>query len=696
MSSANTALNARPVKQLAPDVARKIAAGEVIDRPAAVLREFLDNAVDAGADRITAELEAGGISLIAVTDNGCGMTKDDLETCARPHATSKIVSDTDLESLSTLGFRGEALASVAAVSRLEVTSSRNGEAWKMSIEGTERHIEPASFPQGTRVICRGLFDNFPARHRFLKRPQAENLLCKQIFIEKSLPFPERAFRLLSDGKIRLDLPAGQSLSRRFCAALEMGEKEALFYEIHSQPDADGNTDTQTAKTVSTDGTVGSENKAAFSFSIVLGETSVYRNDRKLMYVFVNGRRVQEYALLQAMDYGAEAYFPNGTHPAACLFLTIDSSLVDFNIHPAKKEVRFKDIGPVHRSISSAVRNFYKNLAVSSLVKEAELDTSEAGLSNTAHSKAGSETVELFNSYGEYGNYAAEKSAYTNGISHSAYTERDSGSSFSPDYSGHNGSYKSPDAGSYRNLYNAAFSRAEQKLYEKQNRAYAEANTGIASERIAERTEDNPIDRTDNIMLGADAIDNKADTDRAGSGIRYAGTALGVFLIAEKDDDLYLVDQHAGHERILFDRFMESAGQKQALLIPLVIETPSSDDDAYLESLVPELEKAGFTLHNCGGGRWEVESVPIKWQGTERDLQKDLLDKRTAPAELIRSLAATSSCRAAVKDGHILDPETAERLLYDIFALKDPHCPHGRPVWTKISKEDLFRAVRRTR
>ncbi len=672
MSSANTALNARPVKQLAPDVARKIAAGEVIDRPAAVLREFLDNAVDAGADRITAELEAGGISLIAVTDNGCGMTKDDLETCARPHATSKIVSDTDLESLSTLGFRGEALASVAAVSRLEVTSSRNGEAWKMSIEGTERHIEPASFPQGTRVICRGLFDNFPARHRFLKRPQAENLLCKQIFIEKSLPFPDRAFRLLSDGKIRLDLPAGQNLSRRFCAALEMGEKEALFYEIHSQPDADGNTDTQTAKTVSTDGPVGSENKAAFSFSIVLGETSVYRNDRKLMYVFVNGRRVQEYALLQAMDYGAEAYFPNGTHPAACLFLTIDSSLVDFNIHPAKKEVRFKDIGPVHRSISSAVRNFYKNLAVSSLVKEAGLGTSEAELSDTASSRAGSETVELFNSYGEYGNYAAEKSAYTNGVSLSAYTERDSGGAFPPDYSGHNGSYKSPDAGSYRNLYNAAFSRAEQKLYEKQNRAYAETHTGIAAERIAD------------------------NTDRAGSGIRYAGTALGVFLIAEKDDDLYLVDQHAGHERILFDRFMESAGQKQALLIPLVIETPSSDDDAYLESLVPELEKAGFTLHICGGGRWEVETVPIKWQGTERDLQKDLLDKRTAPAELIRSLAATSSCRAAVKDGHILDPETAEQLLYDIFALKDPHCPHGRPVWTKISKEDLFRAVRRTR
>ncbi|WP_428768564.1 DNA mismatch repair endonuclease MutL [Treponema sp. HNW] len=641
MNAINTAALLRPVKQLEPDVARKIAAGEVIDRPAAVLREFLDNAVDAGADKISAELEEGGISLIRVADNGCGMTKADLEECARAHATSKIVSDTDLESLSTLGFRGEALASVSAVSRLEITSSRNGEAWKMSTEGAERRIEPASLPLGTTVVCRTLFDNFPARRRFLKRPQAENLLCKQTFIEKSLPFPDRAFRLISDGKIRLDLPAGQSLSRRFCAALDMGEKEALFYEIHSQPDED------------TDILNTENKKEAFSFAIVLGETSVYRSDRKLMYVFVNGRRVQEYALLQAMDYGAEAYFPNGTHPAACLFLTIDSSLVDFNIHPAKKEVRFKDIGPVHRSISSAVRNFYKNLAVSSLVKEAENGTSKTSGSEPIYSgevpqKAENRSGELF------ADYAADKAVYTEG----------------------------GQSGSYNDLYKSAFYKAEKRLYEKQACAYAETGSGIAAA---------PADNALNGKENAEEADKKDE-----SAVRYVGTALGVFLIAEKNDDLYLVDQHAGHERILFERFMESAGQKQALLIPLVMETPSDDDDSYLESLLPELEKAGFTMHNCGSGRWEVETVPIKWHGGERDLQSDLLDKRTSPEEIIRSLAATSACRAAVKDGHILDPETAQKLLDDIFALKDPHCPHGRPVWTRLSKEDLFRAVRRTR
>ena len=183
--------------------------------------------------------------------------------------------------------------------------------------------------------------------------------------------------------------------------------------------------------------------------------------------------------------------------------------------------------------------------------------------------------------------------------------------------------------------------------------------------------------------------------KAKGAFTYLGTALGVCLIAEKNNELYLVDQHAGHERILFNRFLESAGQKQMLLVPLVIETPSAEDDRYLETLLPELEKAGFLLKNCGDGRWEVFSVPVKWQGNERDLQSDLLDKRFAPNEIIRSLAATSSCRAAVKDGHILDRQSATELLENIFALPDPHCPHGRPIWTVISKEQLFSAVRRT-
>lgn len=638
----------RPVKTLVPEVARKIAAGEVIDRPCAVLREFLDNAVDAGASRITAEIESGGTSLIRVADNGCGMTKEDVELCALPHATSKIVSDGDLERLTTLGFRGEALASIAAVSRLEITACRDGQAWHLETgPDNKQFISPASLPAGTVAVCRGLFENFPARHRFLKRAQAETALCKQVFIDKSLPFPDRAFRFVCDSKIRFDFPAGQTPVRRFCSALEMNENLPLFYEIRSHDgknaaEHSADAENRAAKNVPQGAGMAAVSPAppAWSFSIILGESGMYRSDRKLMYVFVNGRRVQEYALLQAIDYGAEGYFPNGTHPIACLFLNIDSSLVDFNIHPAKKEVRFKDIAPIHHGISSAVRNFYRNLSVHALSRE---NVNEAAVGrNTA----------LYGDFFNDGFFGSGKAC-----------EREHSSGYA-DYAG--------SANGARSLAAAAFFNTDRRT---QNRSGDGENAAYDTAEVTDSAE----------SAGTSAANN----------LRFIGSALGVFLIAEKDGDLYLVDQHAGHERLLFERFLGTAGEKQALLVPLVIETASEDDDRYLESLVPALHKAGFTMKNCGSGRWEVESVPIKWRGTERDLQKDLLDKRIAPDEIIRSIAATSSCRAAVKDGHVLDPLTAQRLLFDIFNLKDPHCPHGRPIWTKITKEELFRAVRRT-
>ena len=634
----------RPVKTLVPEVARKIAAGEVIDRPCAVLREFLDNAVDSGASRITAEIESGGTSLIRVADNGCGMTKEDVELCALPHATSKIVSDGDLERLTTLGFRGEALASIAAVSRLEITACRDGQAWRLETgPDNKQFINPASLPAGTVAVCRGLFENFPARHRFLKRAQAETALCKQVFIDKSLPFPDRAFRLVCDSKIRFDFPAGQTPVQRFCSALEMNENLPLFYEIRSH-DGKSAAEKPAENNVPQGAGAAAVSPAppAWSFSIILGESGMYRSDRKLMYVFVNGRRVQEYALLQAIDYGAEGYFPNGTHPIACLFLNIDSSLVDFNIHPAKKEVRFKDIAPIHHGISSAVRNFYRDLSIHALSRENVNEAAVKMPRNTA----------LYGDFFNDGLFGSGKAG-----------EREHASGYA-DYAG--------SANDARSLAAAAFFNTDRRT------------------QIGGKAGENAAYDTAEVTDSAES----AGTSTANN-LRFIGSALGVFLIAEKDGDLYLVDQHAGHERLLFERFLETAGEKQALLVPLVIETASEDDDRYLESLVPSLHKAGFTMKNCGSGRWEVESVPVKWHGTERDLQKDLLDKRIAPDEIIRSIAATSSCRAAVKDGHVLDPLTAQRLLFDIFNLKDPHCPHGRPIWTKITKEELFRAVRRT-
>ncbi len=602
------------VKALPATIARKIAAGEVIDRPNAVLREFMDNAIDAHSDRILVEVDGGGIDCIRVVDNGWGMSKEDLEACARPHVTSKIQEEEDLNNLYTLGFRGEALASIAAVSKLQITSRRNTESWQLDAYLEDEHeVSPANIFEGTIAISKSLFENFPARRQFLKRPQSEGTLCKQIFIEKSLPFTDIAFRLTMDGKIKLDLPKNQTLVQRFTSVLDMKEKEPLFYTVKKE----------------------SEN---WNIQVVLGEPSVYKNDRKNMYIFVNGRRVQEFAFLQALDYGAEGFFPNGTHPVACLFIDIDSSLVDFNIHPAKKEVRFKDISSVHHEVSSLVRNFYKDFSIKSLLSEEE--------SEREHKEYTYPQTNLFNSYSEpsekINSYTPNKNYSNNNNSNSNYT------------------YEKKE-----NPYSNNFSNPTIK------NMYSEIKTAVH-----------------------DTFTRNTDTPSSYN-FKYLGRTLDVFLLVEKNNSLYLVDQHAGHERVRFEKIMKSYGQKQNLLIPLVIESMSIDEDKYLESITQNLEKAGFEIENCGDGRWEVHAVPIEWHGTEQDLQKDLLENRVEPKELLRNLAAMTACRGAVKDGHILDTITAMQLLEQIFALEDPHCPHGRPIWTVLSKDELFDRVRRT-
>ena len=349
-----TARERRPVRQLSVDVARKIAAGEVIDRPCAIVRELMDNAVDSGADSVVVEINGGGIEKVRVSDNGAGMTEDDLKNCAYPHATSKIVESEDLLKLTTLGFRGEALASIAAVSQLSIMSGTKKMSANIGREHSLEMIAPVQNGVGTIVQSEHLFADFPARRRFLKRPASETMMCRDVFVEKSLPRTDISFRLIIDGSVRYDLPKGQTLSERFVKAAEIKDSADLFSEIKGEGfEADG--------------------KTKWRFNLVIGTPSVYRNDRKQIFIYVNGRKVQEFSLLQAIEYGCQGFFPNGVHPVAALFVFVDPSTVDFNIHPAKKEVRFKDISSVHHGVSSATKNFFRSYGIKSVIEEKSSD-----------------------------------------------------------------------------------------------------------------------------------------------------------------------------------------------------------------------------------------------------------------------------------------------------------------------------------
>ena len=609
----------RPVRTLPAETARKIAAGEVIDRPAAIIRELIDNAIDANPSNIQVEIEEGGIKKIRVTDDGYGMTEEDLKNCAFPHATSKIITETDLSNLSTLGFRGEALASIAAVSYLEITSIREGSVGhKLQAFATTIHkVTPCHWAKGTCVQSSSLFENFPARRVFLKKTAAEAKMCRQTFIEKALPWTQIGFRYTADGRQKFHFPAGQPLAERFVQALEIPEDVGYFHEI----------------------SFGNYKNEGFCGKTVIGDCAVRRSDKKLIYVFVNGRRIWEYSLIQAVEYGSQGYFPNGTFPVAAVFLQINPAFVDFNIHPAKREVRFKDISPIHHAISSSIRDFYRENAVSQIVSgiepESVLTSQQPDLDNFSIS-----VQRPVNTYSDFQTHSEPSYQYKPKTYHQA-------------------------------------ARDSQVFY---SDVYKQSETNSSSQTSHNN------DKHDYSAVPEQKIQND---------VQYIGTVLGVFLIAEKDQTLYLIDQHAAHERILFNRFMENLGNKQPLLFPYVIETETEQDDKYLQTLLSELEKAGFTMQNRGSGSWEVSTVPVKWTGTEEDLAEALLKEHINPKELTSKLAATAACKAAVKDGTVLDFQTASDLAEQALALSDPHCPHGRPIYTVFTKEVLFQMVRRT-
>ena len=606
-----------PVRTLNAEVARKIAAGEVIDRPNAIVRELMDNAIDSGADSITVEIAGGGIEKIRVNDNGCGMTKEDLINCARPHATSKISTELDLLNLSTLGFRGEALASIAAAARLCITSG----GWKMSASITTDHNLQAVTPvNGTIVQVEGVFENYPARRQFLKRPATEGLMCRNTFIEKAMARPDIAFRFISDGEVKLDLPAGQSLRNRFVDANRYEYDRNLFYEVKgsaggSEPD--------------------------WSFTVITGEPAVSRSSKKDIFIYANGRRIQEYSLVQAVEYGGQGFFPNGTYPVACVFVQVNPKLIDFNIHPAKREARFSDISDIHHGISSSLRAFYHNYTYQNFVNDKPADEPVFESPSTPSTPSTSSGTT-----GTSGTAAVQKDNYQRHIQYSS-SSASSGSTYVHDL---------------RSKFMPSAAKKVSDLAEEALQSFSKEFTAPQEEKPK---------------------------------IRYIGPALGTFLLAEKNNSLYIIDQHAVHERILFDKIMASQGGRQSLLIPYKIRTESKAQDNQLEKLKERLAQIGFDAEKKEDGYWEITSIPERWTGTEYDLRSLIFVKNVEPEQIIRSVAAMTACKAAVKDGYVLDDETAARLVEQAFTLEDPHCPHGRPIYTVISREKLFELVKRT-
>lgn len=675
-----------PVRTLNVEVARKIAAGEVIDRPNAIVRELMDNAIDSGATKIIVEISGGGIEKIRIIDNGCGMTKEDLQNCARPHATSKISTEVDLMNLTTLGFRGEALASIAAVARLSIISG----GFKMRASVTEDHIiEEVPQTEGTIVQSEGLFENFPARRQFLKRAGTEALMCKNTFVEKALARPDIAFKFIQDGETKLDLPENQSLKDRFCMACSYKEPSELFYQLENS---------------SIDGD--------WSFSVVIGEPAVSRTNKKEIFIYTNGRRIQEYALVQAVEYGGQGFFPNGTYPVAAVFINIRPDLIDFNIHPAKREARFYDISSVHHGLSSTLKaffmqytreNFESNLQADEINQNFLFELNKNKIENDSQQNQNNDSISDAKTFSNNANYdfnsLSNVSNQTNNQTENQIEET------SENYKKHI-SYKTPVESShtfsdfrsqYLGIKNTASGANQSEAKSFETRFNFNLMENVSKTTNLQTFSQNDFSRTVQEKTESSENQNNQINKNSDSNIKFLGSCLGTFLLAQKDDCLFVIDQHAAHERILFDRIISSQGDapRQQLLIPYKIKTESKSQDNQLFKLKDRLCNIGFEINQVSEGNWEISTTPDRWTGTEYDLKTLLFVKQVEPEQIIRAIAAMTACKAAVKDGYVLDDITAEKLVKQAFALEDPHCPHGRPIYTVFSREKLFELVKRT-
>ncbi|MBU0936594.1 MAG: DNA mismatch repair endonuclease MutL [Spirochaetes bacterium] len=632
----NSESNPKRIHILAPETAKRIAAGEVIERPQSVLRELLDNSIDAGAKLIRVDLRSGGLESLQVRDDGSGMGRDDLELCIQPHATSKISQLDDLLALHSLGFRGEALASVAAVADISIRSAlRDDEAWELEAgPGRPTEIRPSRGSRGSSVTVRNLFASFPARKQFLQRPAAESLACRQVFIDKSIAFPELEFHLAGDGKTTFALRPDTLCERVRQAALPQ-QPPQFFREL-----------------------TGGGN--GFSLRLVAGVPALHRGDRKHIQVFINRRRVQEYRLQQALEYAYREVLPGGSYPVVYAFIELDPTLADFNIHPAKKEVRLRNADDLRQALQRSIRDWLAN-------------SWRMGYNATP-----AQDFELFDRSSDQSAAvpptatAEHRQEFSNSTKAHSSTDK-----FSSPVAPYPAGISAPGAGPQNTQ---AWVQAIQN-------ARVQGGGQLRPQTLLQQQPAGLAGQ------GADQADDSLGPTHNSPPLRFLGQTLGTFLLFEYADELFILDQHAAHERILYEELCAKKVVSQDLLVPFVYEAASDEEDRLLAGMHTELEDAGFALQR-EGSTWILEKVPAILPAEDSGIVFAALRDGGGPEAVLKAVRAGIACKAAIKDGSLLDEHAATRLAWQALQLPEARCPHGRPIWVRLSRRELFEAVGR--
>lgn len=640
------------IRVLPDNLANQIAAGEVVERPASVVKELVENSIDAGAGRINIEVELGGRRLIRISDDGEGMVRDDAVLSFERHATSKISRLEDLSAIGTLGFRGEALASIASVARVELTtrSEPDDRATRVRIEaGRLVDVTDQARAVGTTIAVRDLFFNTPARRKFMRSEATENFHIASIVTHYALANPSLGFSLSSNGREVLRVTPARDLRERAFQLFGGQLVDSLLPVSFADPQVCG-------------------------LSGFVSAPRERRTSRDSQYFFVNRRFVRDKVASGGLSEGFRAVLPHGVYPVAFLFIDIPAEEVDVNVHPAKTEVRFRRSDAIRDAIASAVRDALARGGIAAVDQHSVRSSAPASGAGPV-----TEPANLLQSL-------APGSETTSGHPESVSKLFETGES-------------APSSQGHENL--------EAKLRESISSFHLEVPDHSRQVPPDVRAEDAgtplglpPVDSAVRAVKSAEISELNP------SKIRPIAQLHDSFIIAVDDQGLLLVDQHVAHERILFDKFRSREDSRpvesQQLLIPFTLELTPAQSLAF-DEVEDTLEQLGFGLVKLSGRTVVLKAVPADVAGEDaQNLLAELLDsveshkRGRAPSSLRDEIAASLACKAAVKINMRLSPEKMQWLVDRLLTTSSPTtCPHGRPVVLRLTMKDIERGFHRT-
>ena len=644
------------IRVLPDNLANQIAAGEVVERPASVIKELVENAIDAGSTRIQVEVELGGRRLMRISDNGEGMTRDDAVLAFERHATSKIASAEDLARIGTLGFRGEALASIASVAKVELITKTVSDnvATRVEIEGGRLlDVKDGARDTGTTIAVRDLFFNTPARRKFMRSEATENYHLTSIVTHYALAHPEIAFTLTNNGREVLRFAPAKDLRERSFQAFGAGLLESLL-------------------------PVNGGREYVARISGFISSPRERRTTRDSQYFFVNKRFVRDKTIAGGLLEGYRSILPHGVYPVAFLFLDIPVEEIDVNVHPAKTEVRFRRGEAVKDVIAEAIRSALSNAGITGdvapgVIPEAELPPS------------------------------VESAAVNSGVEQTRIEFSDDAPVQTIDLAV--GMFESEAL----NVAGRSFTdqRPAENSLLPEDITRSDPGSEIAAEQpsVAHDTPREEAVQLPPVDSAARLAKPVAVEDVSASSITPIGQLHESFIIAVDDEGLLLIDQHVAHERILFDKYrkneIDRRIESQNLLLPETIDLNPAQSEAF-RLVENDLEQLGFGLMRLSGRTVAIKSVPTDLaQSDARNLFAEILDtidaeKRGSPKATFRNdLAASLACKAAVKINMKLTPEKMRWMIDRLLLTTSPTtCPHGRPVILRLSMKDIERGFHR--